>query len=100
MPFLKGKATGYLQSGATDAELNIKYPELLSRVWDLCLRMRPGEGEEAHSFQWNDQEIKISAEFLRILSFAYHENLATNGGCGPGYAGRLARTYFMLMNKL
>jgi hypothetical protein len=94
--FMNGQGKAYLQGGAVDPEIGYSYPNLLSRCWDLILR---------GNFEGPVQEIDfigakhlVSVTALEKLAYAYHENIAEQGGCAPGFAGRLARVYIELMN--
>lgn len=94
--FMNGKGKAYLQGGAVDPEIGYSYPNLLSRCWDLILR-----GSFKGSVQkvdFNGEKHLVSVTALEKLAYAYHENIAEQGGCAPGFAGRLARVYIELMN--
>ena len=94
--FMNGQGKVYLQGGAIDPEIGYSYPILLSRCWDLILRGSfKGSVQEV---DFNGEKHLVSVTAMEKLAYAYHENIAEQGGCAPGFAGRLARVYIELMN--
>ncbi|MEN8237233.1 MAG: hypothetical protein ABFQ95_06825 [Pseudomonadota bacterium] len=80
------KLKGYLQKHPIDRETGLNVAEMLSQTWDLCLRLNVMERQN-QLFGLN------TGRFLAALS----ENIEENGGCFPGFAGRLFREniYFL-----
>lgn len=98
LTYLQGGGKGHLAAGGLDPELGLAYHELLSRCWDLCLRLDFRCGKAPLRYQGS--EVRVPSEFLRHFAFTYHENIQEKGGCAPGHAGRLARLYYMLIQTL
>lgn len=98
LKYLQGKGKGHLSAGGLEQELGLAYHELLSRCWDLCLRLDYRCGKAPLMYQGS--EVRVPSEFLRHFAFTYHENISEQGGCAAGHAGRLARLYYMLIQTL
>jgi len=98
LPFMNGKGKAYLQSGAVDPEIGQNYRTLLSRCWDLILRVSYAGPTQEITF--NGEKHHVSVMAMEKLAYAYHENIATQGGCAPGFAGRLAKAYIELLNHM
>lgn len=78
--------------GVEGGETGLPIGEVLQRCWDLA-NMLPDEEIFAITTVRN-----VTPKGL--ILFAYSENHETGGGCTPGFAGRIYRTYLQLVNAL
>ncbi|WP_010301469.1 hypothetical protein [Candidatus Odyssella thessalonicensis] len=80
----------FSHSPVESAETGANVKELLSRIWYLSSfeeRRAPGNIFET------------SSAARQFLLHSLRENSETGGGCYPGFAGRLASLYLMLINS-
>lgn len=75
-----------------DGESQLNMVHLISQVYDLVQRCN-----ERNRFQLpNGQNVSAMSYFI----YSLQENLATEGGCKPGMAGRLFRDYLLLSSSI
>lgn len=70
-----------------DGETGLNVPQLFSAVWSLYKIQETS----------THQHLPGQGNHLGYIAYSLAESLNTNGGCYPGYAGRLARDAFMLL---
>lgn len=72
------------------SETNCNVPQIMSRIWSLITIMGRGE--------WGGN-LNPSEEIYELI-FYINENSAESGGCYQGFAGRICRNYFVLLQKM
>lgn len=83
----------HLKKNAVDSETGIHVPSLLSRLWNLA------RNNTSSRFSVGAGQAERNAVQM-IVHISMPEGLETQGGCFPGYAGRLFRDYLTLLTSV
>lgn len=80
--------------GKIEAETGVDPLSLFPRLWRLALAT-DADSLKKHQFQLPDESIVDARTFLY---YSLHENYAEQGGCWPGFAGRLFQVYLQILS--